>query len=58
MGMEISFIPLAFARDSGGNQLSVATSGPGTGQPSVTLTSGYDQNHNRTTLADNLSMPG
>ena len=28
--------------DSGGNQLSVATSGPGTGQPSVTLTSGYD----------------
>ena len=44
MGMEISFIPLAFACDSGGNQLSVATSGPGTGQPSVTLTSSYDPN--------------
>ncbi|MGC8642678.1 MAG: RHS repeat-associated core domain-containing protein [Isosphaeraceae bacterium] len=28
------------------------------GLPSVTLTSGYDQNHDRTTLADNLSSAG
>jgi hypothetical protein len=36
----------------------VATSGPGAGQPSVTLTSRYDKFHNRTTLADNLGSAG
>ena len=30
----------------------------GTGQPSVTLTSGYDPFHDRTTLADNLTNAG
>ncbi len=49
---------LTMTYDSGGNQLTIATSGPGTGQPSVTLTSGYDKVHNRTSLADNLSSAG
>ena len=49
---------LTFTYDSGGNQLTAATSGPGTGQPSVTLTSGYDPTHNRTSLIDNLSSAG
>ncbi len=44
--------------DSGGNQITAATSGPGAGQPSVTLTSGYDQDHDLTSIADNLSSPG
>ncbi len=44
--------------DSGGNQITSATSGPGTGQPSVTLTSAYNAQHSRTSLADNLSSQG
>src|SRR6185312_9833467 len=43
--------------DSGGNQLTAATSSAA-GQPDVTLTSGYDPDHNRTSLADNLSSAG
>ena len=38
-----NYATLTITYDTGGNQLTVATSGPGTGQPSVTLTSGYDQ---------------
>ncbi len=49
---------LAFTYDSGGNQITAATSGPGSGQPSVTLNSGYDATHDRTSLTDNLSSQG
>ena len=39
------YATLTFTYDSGGNQLTAATSGPGTGQPSVTLTSSYNAQH-------------
>jgi RHS repeat-associated protein len=48
---------LTFTYDSGGNQLTAATSSTA-GQPSVTLTSGYDTIHDRTTLSDNLATAG
>ena len=48
---------LTFTYDSGGNQLTAATSGAA-GQPAVTLTSTYDDNHNRTSLSDSLSSAG
>ena len=48
---------LTFTYDSGGRQLTASTSGTA-GQPSVTLTSGYDAHGNRTSLADNLSSAG
>ncbi len=40
---------------SGGNMLTDATSGGGTHQPSVTLTSGYDAYHDRTSLSDSIT---
>ena len=40
---------------SGGNEITAATSGPGTGQPSVTLTSGYNAQHSLTSVSDNVS---
>ena len=46
---------LTFTYDSGGNQLTAATSGSGTGQPNMTLTSGYNSANDRTSLADNYS---
>jgi RHS repeat-associated protein len=49
---------ITYTYDSGGNQLTEATSGPSGGQPSVTLTSGYDALHGRTSLTDNLSSQG
>jgi RHS repeat-associated protein len=57
-GAKDTFATLTFTYDSGGNQITAATSGPGAGQPSVTLTSGYDPNHDLTSLADNLSSAG
>ena len=48
---------LTFTYDSGGRQITAATSGTA-GQPSVTLTSGFDQIGNRTTLYDSLSNTG
>ena len=57
-GAADNYATLTFTYDSGGNQLTAATSGPGTGQPSVTLTSAYDELHERTSLSDNLSSPG
>jgi RHS repeat-associated protein len=53
-----SYAILTFTYDSGGNQITEATSGPGTGQPGVTLTSGYNAQHSRTSLTDNLSSAG
>jgi YD repeat-containing protein len=50
-----SFATLTFTYDSGGNELTAATSGPGTGQPSVTLTSGYNAQHSLTSVTDNVS---
>ncbi len=41
-GAADNYATLTFGFDSGGNQITAATSGPGTGQPSVTLTSAYD----------------
>jgi RHS repeat-associated protein len=49
---------LTFAYDSGGRLQSAATSGPGTGQPSVTLTYGHDPSGDLTSITDNLSGTG
>ena len=46
---------MTFTYDSGGNEITSATSGPGTGQPSVTLTSGYNAQHSLTSVVDNIS---
>ena len=48
---------LTFTYDSGGRQITAATSGTA-GQPSVTLTSGYDAFGNRASLYDSLSNTG
>ena len=53
-GAADSFATLTFTYDSGGNEITAATSGPGTGQPSVTLTSGYNAQHSLTSVTDNL----
>ncbi len=50
-----AYATLTFTYDSGGNLITSATSGPGTGQPSVTLTSGYDALHSLTSVTDNIS---
>ncbi len=50
----INYATITHAHDSGGNMLTDSTSG-GTGQPSVTLTSGYDAYHDRITLTDNIA---
>ena len=39
-GAADAYATLTFTYDSGGNEITAATSGPGTGQSSVTLTSG------------------
>jgi RHS repeat-associated protein len=54
-GANDSFATLTFTYDSGGNEITAATSGPGTGQPSVTLTSGYNAQHSLTSVTDNIS---
>ena len=57
-GAADSFATLTFTYDSGGNEITAATSGPGTGQPSVTLTSGYNAQHSLTSVTDNLTSVG
>ena len=57
-GANDSFATLTFTYDSGGNEITAATSGPGTGQPTVTLTSGYNAQHSLTSIADNLTSAG
>ena len=54
-GAKDSYATLTFTYDSGGNEITAATSGPGTGQPSVTLTSGYNAQHSLTSVSDNVS---
>ncbi|WP_337175134.1 RHS repeat-associated core domain-containing protein [Paludisphaera sp.] len=49
---------LAFTYDSGGRLVAAQTSGGGSGQPNVILTSGYDAGGKRTNLTDNLSSIG
>ena len=46
---------MTFTYDSGGNELTSATSGPGTGQPSVTLTSTYNAQNDLASVTDNVS---
>jgi RHS repeat-associated protein len=57
-GAADNYATLTFTYDSGGNQISAATSGPGTGQPSVLLSYTYNQLHNETSVTDNLSSQG
>ncbi len=57
-GAADSFATLTITYDSGGNEITAATSGPGTGQPTVTLTSGYNAQHSLTSVADNLTSVG
>jgi len=57
-GAADAYATLTFTYDSGGNEITAATSGPGTGQPSVTLTSGYNAQHSLTSVTDNLSSQG
>jgi RHS repeat-associated protein len=54
-GADDAYATLTFTYDSGGNLITSATSGPGTGQPTVTLTSGYDALHSLTSVTDNIS---
>ena len=54
-GAAEAYATLTFTYDSGGNEITSATSGPGTGQPSVTLTSGYNAQHSLTSVTDNVS---
>jgi RHS repeat-associated protein len=54
-GANDGFATLTLTYDSGGNEITAATSGPGTGQPSVTLTSGYNAQHSLTSVTDNIT---
>ena len=54
-GAADAYATLTFTYDSGGNEITSATSGPGTGQPSVTLTSGYNAQHSLTSVSDNVT---
>ena len=49
---------LAYTYDADGRQLTASTSGTGSGQPSVTLSSAYAPDGSRVGLADNLSSAG
>ena len=49
---------LTFAYESGGRVTTALTSGPSGTQPLVTLTYGFDNAANRTSLTDSLSSTG
>ncbi len=49
---------MTFTYDKDGRLSTDATSGPGTGQPTVTLTYGYDQAGDETSVTDSLSSQG
>ena len=55
MDMDIGFISLNLTNGGGVRLLTEATSGPGTGQPSVTLSYGYDPSGDVTSISDSLS---
>ena len=49
---------VTFSYDNGGNLETEATSGPGTGQPTLTLTYSYNPSHDVTSVKDSLSGSG
>jgi RHS repeat-associated protein len=49
---------VTFSYDNGGNLLTEATSGPGTGQPTVTLTYSHDPSGDITSVSDSLTGSG
>jgi RHS repeat-associated protein len=57
-GAADSFATLTFSYDNGGNLKTEATSGPGTGQPTVTLTYNYDPSHDLISISDSLTGSG
>jgi len=52
------FATLTYVYDNAGRMTTAVTSGPGTGQPTVTLTYAYNQASERTSLTDSLSSQG
>ena len=57
-GAADAFATLTFTYDNDGRLSTDATSGPGTGQPTVTLTYSYDQLGDETSVTDSLSSQG
>jgi len=57
-GATDSFATLTFTYDKDGRLSTDVTSGPGTGQPTVTLTYSYDQLGDETSVTDSLSSQG
>jgi len=57
-GVSDSYATLTFSYDNGGRLGTLVTSGPGTGQPTVTLTYSYDQVGDKTSVTDSLSSQG
>ena len=57
-GAADSYATLTFTYDNDGWLLTDVTSGPGSGQPSVTLTYGYDQLGDETSVTDSMSSRG
>ncbi len=57
-GAADSFATLTFTYSADGELATDATSGPGSGQPSVTLTYSYDQLGDETSVTDSLSSAG
>jgi YD repeat-containing protein len=57
-GAADAYATLTIAYDNDGRVGTLATSGPGTGQPTVTLTYGYDQLGDETSVKDSLSSQG
>jgi RHS repeat-associated protein len=57
-GAADSFATATIAYDNDGRVGTIATSGPGAGQPTVTLTYSYDQLSDETSVTDSLSSQG
>ena len=57
-GAADAFATLTFTYDSDGRLSTDVTSGPGTGQPNVTLSYSYDQLGDETSVTDSLSTRG
>ena len=57
-GAADSFATLTFTYNNDGWLPTDATSGPGSGQPTVTLTYSYDQLGDETSVTDSLSSQG
>jgi YD repeat-containing protein len=57
-GVTDPYATLTFTYDKDGHVVTMVTSGPGTGQPTVTLSYSYDQVGDETSLTDSLSNQG